>query len=350
MKTKEIIGWDIGGAHVKAVVADQEQIIIRVIQQACPLWQGLGALPQAVTEIIAEISLTESMHALTMTGELVDLFDSRLQGVQEIVKIMRQLLGEDQLLIYAGGFGFLAPNQITEQHLNQIASTNWLASVSYVTKQLDGGLFVDIGSTTSDIIIFNQGRVLAQGLTDYQRLATRELVYTGIVRTPVMALARAIEFQGQSVGLMAEYFATMADVYRITGELNEHYDQMPAADNGAKTTEASLRRLARMVGCDAQDFSLSEWQQLAEQLKAEQLQQLQQACLRQLDRNLLSKQAILVGAGVGKFLAKQLAHKLGLPYQEMSGLISNNCTADADMDVADCAPAVAVACLVSGKF
>ncbi|NCU86073.1 MAG: tetrahydromethanopterin biosynthesis protein, partial [Betaproteobacteria bacterium] len=82
-------------------------------------------------------------------------------------------------------------------------------------------------------------------LTDGDRLAVRELVYRGIVRTPVMALAHHVDWQGQMRPLMAEHFATSADVFRLTGDLDEAADAYPAADGGAKTPLESARRLAR---------------------------------------------------------------------------------------------------------
>jgi len=124
------------------------------------------------------------------------------------------------------------------------------------------GLFVDIGSTTTDILLLNDGKVLAQGYTDYQRLVSRELIYTGIVRTAVMAVAQTAQDQGQEIGIMAEYFATMADVYRVTGELNELHDQAETADGAEKTITASARRLSRMIGCDFFPEELPRWQLL----------------------------------------------------------------------------------------
>ena len=47
---------------------------------------------------------------------------------------------------------------------------------------------------------------------------------------------------------MNEYFASMADVYRILGELPEGADMHPAADEREKTSPASCARLARMIG------------------------------------------------------------------------------------------------------
>ena len=47
--------------------------------------------------------------------------------------------------------------------------------------------------------------MIKKGYSDYERLISQELIYTGIVRTPVMAIADCIEDQGREVGLMAEY-------------------------------------------------------------------------------------------------------------------------------------------------
>ena len=106
--------------------------------------------------------------------------------------------------------------------------------------------------------------MLARGRDDASRLVAGELVYTGVVRTPLMALARrGRHSSGEWVPLMAEYFATTADVYRLTGQLPEGADQHPAADGGEKTGPASARRLARMIGRDSESAPLAAWRELA---------------------------------------------------------------------------------------
>ena len=56
MNQTNIIGWDIGGAHVKAAVINPAGEIIAVYQQPCPLWKGLDQLHSAVTRIMHEAS------------------------------------------------------------------------------------------------------------------------------------------------------------------------------------------------------------------------------------------------------------------------------------------------------
>ncbi|MFI3185397.1 MAG: hydantoinase/oxoprolinase family protein [Methylococcaceae bacterium] len=338
-----IVGWDIGGAHVKAAVISAGKIIA-VYQQPCPLWKGLVQLQLAVDSIKQELAGLTCRHALTMTGELVDLFDSRDHGVQQIILTMTELLPGAELLVFAGLEGFLKASQIEARHYPLIASANWLASASLAAQTTGKGLFVDCGSTTTDILLLNNGQVLAEGYTDYQRLVSEELIYSGVVRTAVMAVAHTALDQGKKIGLMAEYFATMADVYRVTGELNDAHDQTDTADGAEKTVLASGRRLSRMIGCDFYADELPRWQLFAENIRAQQLQKIQRACETRLAQQALSVNSPLVGAGIGRFLVKQIAFNLGRPYLDFSDLLPVALTGAA-ITAADCAPAVAIAYL-----
>lgn len=278
------IGWDIGGAHLKAAVADGAGAILGIYQEPCPLWQGIERLETAVKRIEILLPVGHYRHAVTMTGELVDLFQHRSDGVERIINAMENLFPDSDIRIYAGRLGFLQAGETDARHHEAVASANWLASASFAAQKIGSGLFVDIGSTTTDILLLHRGHVLAEGYTDYQRLISRELIYTGVVRTAVMALAHSVVDRGKTVGLMAEYFATAADVYRLTGELDERHDQSDTADGGEKTVTASARRLSRMIGCDFRPEELPRWRQLAENLRSRQLHAIRQGCEMQLSR------------------------------------------------------------------
>lgn len=341
---KNIIGWDIGGAHIKAAVMTQAGEIIAIVQQPCPLWKGLAQLQRAVTTIMQELPVTAHCHAVTMTGELVDLFDNREDGVKQIIAVMCELLPGTGPLIFAGYAGLLPVAQIEARHYQSIASANWLASAAFAAQKVGSGLFVDIGSTTTDILLLNKGSVVVEGYTDYQRLMSQELIYTGIVRTAVMAVAQTAIDDGKEIGVMAEYFATMADVYRVTGELNEAHDQVETADGAEKTIIASARRLSRMIGCDFSHTDLPRWQRFAENIRAQQLQRIRHGCERQLSRHSIADKSPLVGAGVGRFLVQQIAQLLDCPYLDFCDLLPESANQTV-ITPADCAPAVAIACL-----
>ncbi|WP_333875339.1 hydantoinase/oxoprolinase family protein [Methylobacter sp.] len=344
-----IIGWDIGGAHVKAAVINNAGQIIAVYQQPCPLWKGIEQLQGAVNAIMQQLADSNYCHAMTMTGELVDLFDNRDDGVKQIIRTMTDLLPGSSMLVFAGQQGLVESSQIEVRNYTSIASANWLASASFAAQKLGNGLFVDCGSTTTDILLLKCGQVRAEGYTDYQRLISQELIYTGIVRTAVMAVTQTADDQGKKIGLMAEYFATMADVYRVTGELNDAHDQTDTADGAEKTVPASARRLSRMIGCDFYADELPRWQQFAENIRARQIQQIQRGCEIRLSQHELSQNSPLIGAGVGRFLVKQIALNLDRPYLDFSDLFPATLN-QSDMTIADCAPAAAIAYLADKQY
>ncbi len=338
---QHIIGWDIGGAHLKAAWLNEQGEILGVYQAACPLWQGMETLEIALAEIETHFPEEIKHHVITMTGELVDLFTSREAGVMAILAVIEKNLATKTVNVYAGRLGFINLSEVKTSHINDIASANWHASASYAAQHCSRGLFVDIGSTTTDILLLENKQVQAQGYTDFQRLQSAELVYTGIVRTAVMAVAGSVIFKGVATGVMREYFATMADVYRLTEELEPQHDQSETADGAEKTIMASARRLARMLGCDIEDFDLSDWQSLSQQLREQQRLSIQAACERQL----LSQPATLIGAGIGRFLVQEIAQRLGCEYRDFGDLLVIK--QQSTMQAADCAPAVAIAYLAN---
>lgn len=341
----EFIGWDIGGAHLKAVAVDASGGILAVIQEACPLWQGMERLHAALDRALEKLSPgSQSRHAVTMTGELVDFFPGREQGVAALVGAVAERFGFGAVSVFAGHDGFIAAEAVRAKDAATIASANWLACGLWTAANLHEALFVDIGSTTTDILPICQHRVKHRGYTDYERMRYDELVYTGIVRTPLMVLAERVPFQGERVGVMAEHFATTADIYRLTGELPEHADQMPAADNGPKTPEGSMRRVARLLGRDADSAPPEAWRRAAEFLRERQIASIRGGIDIQLSRSLLGDEAPFVGAGVGRFLVRELAGRLKHPYLDFSDLFSMS-TSQTEFLAADCAPAAAVACL-----
>lgn len=339
-----VAGWDVGGAHLKVAVADSTGRLTMVRQVPCRLWLGLDCLREALAAAGDE-ALAAGTHAVTMTGELTDLFESRADGVIRLIEALIQALPPARLRVYAGGDGFLSPDEATARP-RAVASANWHAGASWAAGRHGDGIFMDIGSTTTDIVPVGGGRVTARGYTDDERLAEEELVYTGLTRTPVFAVARTASFGGRRRRLMAELFATMADVYRLTGELVEDDDQQPAADGGAKTVDGSMRRLARTLGLDAADGSVADWRRYAGDLAEAQLGLIRESFSRIASRPDIADVAPIIGAGAGRFLAARLAARVGRPYVDFATLVDG--ADETRAAAARCAPAVAVALMAVG--
>lgn len=338
-----VVGWDLGGVHVKAaMVADGR--LLAAAQAPYQLRQGLAVLDGAL-DALPDWARRPARHAVTMTGELCALFDDRASGVAALTDwAVRHCRGD--VAIYGGRAGFLAPDAAPARAAD-VASANWHATSAFVGRRLAEALLVDIGSTTADLIPVAAGAVAAAGYTDAERMATGELVYTGAVRTPVMALAERVPFGGRDLTLMAEPFATIADVHRLLGMLAPEGDQHATADGRGKGLTETRSRLAHMVGLDAADAPDAAWLDLAAHLAELQLRRLHDAAARVISRGLLTQEAPIVGCGVGRFIAEALAARLGRPYRDLGGLVP---IADGAQGywVSSCAPAVSVACLLAG--
>lgn len=338
--TETCIGWDVGGAHLKAALLDVDGALLAATQVYCPLWRGLRELEFAIDNVLLEFNANH--HVVTMTGELADIFANRREGVLRIAEVMSSKL-HGKVRYYAGRQGFVGKRSV-EKHWADIASMNWFASVKFAAHHVPKALFVDIGSTTTDIALIEHGVPKTSGFTDAARMQCDELVYTGVVRTPLMAMAQKILFNDKMTNVAAEYFATAADVYTLTGDLDHADNMAETADGAEKTKQASACRIARMIGCDAGDASMETWVALACTFKGIQIEQIGSALQRQIALLKDSAGLQLVGAGAGSFLVTELARRLGLEYRAVTEFMSCN-DGNARKMAAVCFPAYALAYL-----
>lgn len=342
MPVDNYIGWDIGGAHLKVARLDNNGVLTSLCQFATPLWQGINKLAEPVTRALGTLPLNHCVHALTMTGELVDSFPGRKEGVIRLVEyISTRIGGINPVYVYAGKRGLIEPDQAAACHAD-VASANWHATAAFAAKRLGSGILVDAGTTTTDIIPFHDDQVCSRGYSDQERMRSDELVYTGIARTSVMALVERLPYKNVWQSIAAEHFATMADVYRITGELDEDFDLLPAADGGAKTRYDSVKRLARMLGADYREHDdVQPWLDVANHIAQKQFEKIDQAFgnVRTMHGDTILNK--IVAAGAGRFIIRKLAEKRGCEIVDFEDLLQ---VSDGKLQqVNNCATAVAVA-------
>lgn len=337
-------GLDVGGAHLKvALVEDGRPVAVQ--QFACPLWQGLDKLDAALAEAAPLLSRAQRF-AVTMTGELSDLFPDREAGVRTLVARLSSKLG-DGVRFWMGQKDEFGDADAAVRHHRDVGSTNFLATAAVIGCDYEDALLIDFGSTTADIVLIAGGKPAPRGVTDAERQATGELVYTGYTRTAVMGVASRAPFKGQWVALAREYLATMADVRRVLGTERHlaDFDMHGTADGKGKSESESITRLARMLGRDAAEGTLEEWRVAAAFIREEQIRSIHDGALQVLSHASLPAEALIVVAGIGATDAVAVGLRL-----------DRRCVAFGDLVKADdacrvwataCAPAVAVALLGS---
>ena len=335
------IGLDIGGAHLKVALLSSANRVEWVMQLPCPLWQGLKRLSEAWREACSRMpSLLGGHYAVTMTGESADCFPSRNDGVSQILDLLDELLPRP-FYVYGGFLGLVSANTARSEP-ERVASLNWHASARLVAEHHRHGVFIDVGSTTTDLVPFANGVPVNRGNTDCQRLACQELIYSGALRTPLMAIAKTIRIGDKTMPVVAEHFATTADIYLLSEDLAPHSDQYPSSDGAPRTRAASARRVARMLACDVNGDE-DRWELVARKFAELQYDSILSAYKRLCQRERLARPHPIIAAGVGRFIAKRIAGETGNPY----GLYSSMLSASPDQRwLDDCAPAVAVARLL----
>lgn len=336
------VGWDIGGVHLKAARAHDGRVV-DAVQTASPLRLGVDGLVRAFAQAAARMGRADC-HVVTMTGELADTFESRARGVEILAALAARELAGASVMIYAGPVGLLPPER-AGAHVREVASANWHATAALVGAACRAALFADMGSTTTDLVPVMDGAVAARAYTDVERLAAGELVYTGLVRTSLMAVARHAPWNGRMTPLINENFATMADVHRVLETLPDGADQMATADGRAKTKDASRARLARMIGCDAADADEAAWTALARWFAQAQTRAICEAAMLVLSQHSLPAEAPIVGGGIGETVLREVARRLGRAYVGFDTLISVEPAVRAA--ALQCAPAAALAIIFS---
>lgn len=334
-------GLDVGGAHLKVALADGGRVIA-VEQFLCPLWRGLDKLDAALAEA-RPLTGQAGRIAITMTGELSDLFDSRRQGVEKLVQRLSTAFGPETRF-WMGPLGFGSAELAISNHA-LVGSTNFLATAALVGRHLPVALLIDFGSTTTDVVPVVAGKPAPRGLTDAERQATGELVYTGYTRTAVMGIAQRAPLDGRWVTLAREYLATMADVRRILGVDLTAVDLHGTADGKGKSLAESVTRLARLLGRDGADASAQTWANAAAHVRAEQMRSIEDGVRLVLSAHPLPEDAPVVTAGIGYAEIATLARTLG------RRSVSFGALTDAAPDVAQkstwSAPAAAIAVLAA---
>ncbi len=338
-----VAGWDIGGAHLK-LARIEGGTLTAAEQLPCALWRGIDELRRALASAVQGLEPVER-HAVTMTGELTDLFVDRATGVTTILDTLGEVLALSSLAIYTTAGEFVSETRARAAPI-LIGSANWHATSRHLASLMPDGVLIDIGSTTTDIVPFASGRVATRAMTDVERLASGELVYTGIVRTPLAMIAQEIPFGGRMVGVMAEFFATAADAHRLAGSLPDGADLHATADGRGKTPAESRARIARMIGMDADAVPEGAWRRLAESFIRRQTISIETAVDRVLSASDLPDGAPVIGAGTGRALAGEIARRFRRPYREFGEIVA---AAKPELRAlaSDVAPAVAVALLLA---
>ncbi|HWB00423.1 MAG TPA: hydantoinase/oxoprolinase family protein [Pirellulales bacterium] len=298
-----VLALDIGGANLK--IADGGGF---ASSRSFALWRHPERLGSELSDLIA-IAPPARRIVATMTGELADCFATKADGVRAIVEALLTAAGDSEVRIYLTDGSLVSTDEAIRRPL-EAAASNWHALANFTARFIDpnASLLVDVGSTTCDIIPLVDGQPQALGRTDPERLASGELVNTGVERSPVCALVASLAWRGTECRVAQELFATTYDAYLTTGDLPEEPENRHTADGRPATRDAAHDRLARCICADRSMFTAADAVAAAKRIAAAQQSLLIQA-IRQVVGRQRQRPAMVVISGQGEFLARRAVNE-----------------------------------------
>jgi len=288
--SENVIGLDIGGANLKAANANGSACL-----WPFELWKHPETLADMLRELCDAFPDPIDRFAVTMTGELCDCFFTKRQGVTHILNAVETVADGRRVDVWTTDGVFV---DLVAAHASpkKVAASNWHALATFVAQHIAANaILIDVGSTTTDVIPIENRTVTATGRTDEERLVSKELVYTGVSRTPICAI------MGRDV--MAELFATSLDAYLVLADAEEDATDTGTADGRPATRVFARARLARMLGGDIETIDEERTRLLAVSVAVRQRAMIVEA-LHTVFRRMTQQPDSVIISGSGEFLAQ----------------------------------------------
>jgi len=295
----KVLTLDIGGANIKKVLFSNGKIKERLYY--FPIWKKKYELKK----FLENISENSEIVAVTTTAELSDIFESKEEGAKFILNTCTEVFENPYFLSIRKKL--LPPEELKPI---EIAAANFVASICYMEKRYKEGIMVDMGSTTTDIIPFREGENL-YGKTDVERILKSQLIYTGMLRTPLNTIVHRVPFKNRMVRISSEFFAITADLYTVLGYIAEYPCDAP--DNRGKDPESCRRRIARLLCADLEDIE-EELEGICEFIKNEQVRIIAQGIERVSNDYGIYK---VYACGIGEKIIKEACDKIGINYKSL---------------------------------
>jgi probable H4MPT-linked C1 transfer pathway protein len=338
--TRAILGWSIGTHSVSVVrLPGDGTEPDRVVRRAGTVPPGPAEFARLVTDLGREAGAgPDALHALTLAGDLATVGPSRRVAVAAVLDVFEATFPRVALHLLTTD-GRLIPAETARREPFAVSGTRWLATAELVASLRDDAVLVDVGSAVTDVVPVAGGAIASVGRTDPERLLEGELLGTGVVATPVEAVAARVPLWDGEVRVTGGA-AVMGDVHLWRGALAAEDYTPPERDGIVATREHAGDRLARVVCGDREMLDELTVGRIAATFATAQVADL--AALLERARRRHPAATVAVVTGVGAFVAAEAARTAGLAVERLAERIG--------AAAARAAPALSVAHLLAEQL
>jgi hypothetical protein len=345
-----VLGLDIGGANTKAAFLKTQDGTVKELRTSMeyfPIWKkGKNQLPKVLEKLKKRLLDSTALDGVgvTMTAELSDVYCTKKEGVNHVLDCVNQVFNGVSTFVLDVEANLLPVKDARREPL-KVASANWAATGWMISQLIKNCIVVDVGSTTTSIIPVINGKIVAEGRTDLEKLQNGELVYSGSLRTNIATIINAIPVRGMTARVSSELFAQSGDVHLLLDNIKEEDYTAETCDGRGKTRREAMARLSRVVCADIDMLTEQEIMDMAKFVYDRQVEQITGGLKQVYERiKPLLQEKIVVITGLGRnFLARKAAEKAGfsevIDMRELVGA-----------EAAVMSPSVGVALMVAGSL
>ena len=316
-----IMGLDIGGANTDCCICKITEDgfeIINSIKEYLPMWQKKDQLEDCLERFKKDYSI--DVVVATTTAELSDGYKSKKEGILDITNKVMDVYKDSTVRFVT--FDLLKDYEYVQKNPLTMAAANWIATAHLISKINENCIFMDMGTTTTDIIPIRNSKVVSSGYTDLERLCSGELAYTGMLRTNVATITHHVPVNDTMATVSSELFTTTADVHRILGNITENEYTCSTSDNEDKSIISCKRRLARLICADLDMLSDEEIMKIAGYVEKKQIKQVKEGLKKVYEHNRLDDVVITNYANAS--ICPKAAESLGLNVQLLNDYLDDD--------------------------
>ncbi len=324
---KYYLGWDIGGANIKAtlVTIPYQASQVKQANRYYEMWNDYKNLVTALQQITSQLAnnLNVEMMTVTITAELADAFRTKREGIHFIINSLKEAVPTVPLKVLTTEGTFVSPENAIKNPLS-VAAASWAATAYLLAPVIPNCYLMDMGSTTVDIIPIEAGQVVSMGKTDPERLESGELVYTGLLRTSVATLIDQVPVLGKWVPVSREYFVNTGDIYLLLGHLKPEQYMVNTPDGRPPQPEYAKERLARLICADMEILTDQSVVTMAQYISEKQIQLITASLWQVASRFPQGARWPVILTGLGDFLCKKCAARLQLQSMTWDDIFHDN--------------------------
>ncbi|RAP54122.1 MAG: hypothetical protein BZ137_03950 [Methanosphaera sp. rholeuAM130] len=316
-----IMGLDIGGANTDCCIYqinDDEITLLKSTKQYLPMWEKKDELEDCLKDFKKEFHVDAVIA--TTTAELSDGYKSKKEGIYDITSKVTKVFNDSTVKFVT--FNGLKDYDYVKNHPLEAAAANWIATSHLISKINGNCIFMDMGTTTTDIIPIKNAKETSIGHSDLERLCSGELVYTGMLRTNVATITHKIPVRNKTATVSSELFATTADVHLILKNITRNEYTCTTSDREDKSATSCKRRLSRVVCADLDMLNDEEIVNIARFVEKKQIEQITEALEKVHSHHKLEDVVITNYANAD--ICKKAAERLGLNVTSLNDYLNDD--------------------------